>query len=239
MPKPHTGSRTLPKVFHELRRLKYFLMFGALLLQIGLPGCRTPRTIVHQTVDIKGERMVAGRRVREYHARDFRSLDTNEAIIQNEYLPVRIYALLDERDSIESFAVAGWQEYVWRFAERLSPVDKQYYRPVPLAVVRGGDTATISWGYPSIEGRDRDLRDVVRRRNSYWSIDLFTAPEIGREAWTGAIHSYPQFGEYRMTGRFERGGVYERSLSDTASVYRELLEILKTEIEKSGASNAR
>jgi hypothetical protein len=204
-------------------------------------GCRTPRTVISQTVDAVGERTIGGRKVREYRARDFRKMDTTDPLLRAEYLPVRIYTTLDASDSIESVMVAGWQEYLWRFSERLSDVDKQYYRPVPMTFVRAGDTATIRWGYPSIEGRDRELRDVVRRRNSYWSIDYYPglaiASESADELWVGQLRSYPENGGYQPLERFSRNAIYERSLPDSANVVRTLLEILQQRINEAGATN--
>lgn len=209
----------------------------ALLTVISLQACRTPRTIVVQTVDIAGDRMIAGRKVREYHARDFLTLDSTEPILRFEYVPVRIYALLDTRDSIESLVVAGWQEYLWRFSQRLPSIDKQYYLPVPLGVTSSGDSAMIRWGYPSIEGRDNELRDVERRKNSYWSIDIFGSGESFEEAWVGQLSSFPENGGYDPRRRFARGQIYSRSIGDSASVNRRLLDILLKRIEESRADN--
>ena len=133
-------------------------------------GCRIPRIPVRQTVVYTGEFSVDGERVRHYRTRNFVEMDTSQTIRKLEYLPIEIFTVLDSRDSVKLYVVGTWQEYLWRFSERLPEVDRQYYAPSPMTMQFGGDTAVITWGYPCIEGRDRDLRNVVKRRNNYWSI---------------------------------------------------------------------
>jgi hypothetical protein len=232
----------IDRVFWSNRRLRVNprrFLFLLALLSLFVPGCRLPRVAVKQTVDYAGEFTVGAQKVRSYRARDFLRLDTNARILRFEYLPVTIYALLDERDSVKLYLVSAWQEYLWRFSEHLRPVDKQYYTPVPLAMNAAADTAVITWGYPNIEERDRDLKYVVPRRNTYWSIELFKPGEIGEERYASMIHSYPQNDPYNPLRKVARGGPYERELADSAAVNQQMLVELKRIVANDGADSTR
>jgi hypothetical protein len=193
------------------------------MVTIVVSGCRIPRIPVKQTVDYKGEFSVDGTRIRHYRTRNFVEMDSTQQIRKLEYLPIEIFTVLDNRDSVKLYVVGTWQEYLWRFSERLDQVDRQYYVPSPLTMQFGGDTAVIVWGYPSIEGRDRDLRDVVKRRNNYWSIDLIKPNSTPDEVWNGVLQSFPQQKEdkYSPYTRFIPGGMYDKSMAaDTTRMLR-------------------
>jgi hypothetical protein len=183
-------------------------------------GCRIPRIPIKQTLDYRGEFSVDGERVRLFRARDYAKLDTSNPILKYEYLPVDIYAVLDKNDSVKFYMVSTWQEYLWRFSERLSSVDKQYYSPAPLYLKSAGDTAVLTWGYPNIEGRDRDLRYVTRRRNDYWSVDYFRPGNSPDERYAGVIQSFPQYTSYTPFSRFTPGGPYQRAMEDSGFINR-------------------
>jgi hypothetical protein len=198
-----------------------------------LVGCRIPRIPVKQTVDYAGEFNIGGQRVQHFRARDYMTLDTSQPIVKLEYLPIDIFAALDDRDSVRFYLISTWQEYIWRFSERLAPVDRQYYAPSPLYLQHGGDTAVITWGYPNIADRDRDLRDVVKRRNDYWSIDYVTPGKAPDERWVGVLQSFPQFSKYTPFNRFTPGGPYQRAMEDSAEVFR----VLRSELFKALGKN--
>jgi hypothetical protein len=209
-----------------------------LLTLITLAGCALPRTSIKQTFERRGILEAGGRRVQTYRARDFRTLDSSAKILRVEYLPVMMYAVLDERDSVDLLVVAAWQELLWRFSEKLSPTDKSYYTPIPLHIARGGDTAVVTWGYPSLDTRDDDLRSITPYRNSYWSVDLYDGA-LREELFRGDLQSHPQYAPYDVLKRFAPGGTYERALADTVASFRALDTYLRTMFARDGADTTR
>jgi hypothetical protein len=212
-----------------------YLLLLCLAASALVTGCRIPRIPVKQTVDYAGEFTVGEERIRRYRARDFSTLDTTEAITRLEYLPIDIFAVMDQRDSVKLYVVSTWQEYLWRFSLKMDPVDRQYYAPTPLGIQFGADTAVINWGYPAIVERDREMRHSQLFRNDYWSIDVVKPTKTPEEVWSGVLRSVPQNRDKRYDPfmRFNPGGTYHRAMADTTW----MLRILHTELRKTlGAS---
>lgn len=204
-----------------LRRL------ALLALIIAATGCGLPRVPIKQTFEHRETLRSAGMRIHAYESRDFRALDSAARILRMEYLPVSMFAVVDERDSVEYLVVAAWQELLWRFSEKLSPTDKQYYAPVPLHIARAADSAVVTWGYPSLDTRDDDLRSITPYRNSYWSVDIFRPGGAREEVFRGDLRSHPQHSPYDPLKRFVPGGTYERAFADSLPPYRALREYLE------------
>jgi hypothetical protein len=216
------------------------LRFGLLtLLLSALAACSLPRMPIKQTFDRRATFTRGGTRVVAYEARDPRTLDSSARILRMEYQPVTMYAVLDERDSVRELVVAAWQELLWRFSERLSPTDKEYYAPVPLAISRTADTAVVTWGYPTVDSRDDDLRYITPYRNSYWSVDIFRPGPVRVEQFQGDIRSFPQHERYDPLRRFAPGGTYARAFADTMTAYRALRRYIETSLADNGADSAR
>jgi hypothetical protein len=210
-----------------------------LLLLLVVSACSLPRVSVKQTFDRRESFASGDARVVVYQARDPRTLDTANRLLRMEFLPVTMYVVLDGRDSVREIVVAAWQELLWRFSERLSPTDKEYYAPVPLVVNRSSDTAVVTWGYPTIDSRDDDLRYITPYRNSYWSIDIFRPGPVRTEHFQGDIRSVPQHGAYDPLKRFAAGGTYARAFADSAIPYQKLRRYLETAFAANGVDSTR
>ena len=210
-----------------MRRPSHTLLLVAVAL---VCGCGLPRAPIKQTLDRRTTLETNGRRIHVYQARDPRTLDSSSRMLRAEYQPVHVYAVVDDRDSVEQTIVAAWMELLWRFSERLSPTDKDYFAPLPLAMLRSGDSMIVTWGYPDVDTRDDDLKYVTPYRNSYWSVDVFTSAQSRTEIFRGDIRSYPQYEPYDPLKRFARGGAFDRAFGDTANVYAALRRYLETPV---------
>ncbi len=199
----------------------------SILAALAVGACRIPRIAVRQTLPIVDTMSVGGQVVKHYRARDYAARDSTDRILRLEYLPVDLFAVVDARDSVTSLFCTAWQTYLWRFSERLEPVDKQYYVPVFLSATAGDDSLNIVWGYPQLDDRDEDLKYVVRRRNEYWSVERMIQGAEPDELWAGPVKSYPQYNAYSPLGRFS-GGTYARAMVDSSGVAR----IARTELTR-------
>ena len=219
--------------------LRTLLTFTILLGALGAfaVGCALPRVPIKQTFERRGTIETGTTRIHAYRARDFRALDSSARILRMEYLPVMMYAVLDERDSVDYLVVAAWQELLWRFSEKLTPTDKDYFAPIPLHIARSGDSAVVTWAYPSLDTRDDDLRSITPYRNSYWSVDLFDGAARS-EVFRGDLQSHPQFSPYDPLRRFAAGGTYERALADSLPSMRTIETYLKTTFAPNGPDTA-
>jgi hypothetical protein len=202
-------------------------------------GCSLPRVPVRQTFDRTATMTAGATRIYRYDARDPRTLDSSARILRMEYLPVSLFTVVDDRDSIASFLVVAWQELLWRFSERLSATDKEYYAPLPLGFVRSADSLVVTWGYPSLDTRDDDLRSITPYRNSYWSVDFYRTGATRDEVFQGDIRSYPQYERYDPLARFVPGGTYARAFGDSTPPYRALRSYVSTTIATNGADTVR
>ncbi len=188
-----------------------------------LAGCALSRIPVRQTFDRIAVSHGSGDRIVTLRARPLQSVDSTDPLLKREYLPVFVQAVVDATDSVRLVAVAGWQEYLSRYSERLRPVDKQYVLPIPTQFDWREDTVRITWEYPEVDSPDDDIDYAEKRRNSYWSIDVFQLNgQPGREHYAGELHSYPQYKWYDPLARLRSGGSYEQALPDSVAVIGEL-----------------
>lgn len=181
-------------------------------------GCRVPHVAVRETLPMVDTLHVAGRTVRHYRMRDYTTLDSSDRILRYEYLPVDLFAVVDERDSVTTLFCSGWQTYILRFSKRLDPTDKQYYIPSPMSIGPARDSLQILWGYPQIDERDADLKYADQRRNEYWSIDRMAVGQESMEVWAGPVKSFPQNRTYIPMARFAPDGSYARAMNDAPFV---------------------
>jgi hypothetical protein len=183
-------------------------------------GCRVPRVAVRQTMPMVDTMHVAGHVVKHYRPHDYLTLDSTERILRYEYLPIDLFAVTDASDSVTTLFCSAWQVYLWRFSEHLDPTDKQYYVPSPISIGRAEDSLTVTWGYPQIDDRDEDLKDIVKRRNEYWSVERMAPGVESVELWYGPIRSFPQYTTFDQLSRFAPGGSFVRAMADSANALR-------------------
>lgn len=216
-------------------RLISLLLLSMLLMS----GCGLPRIPIKQSFHRTASFLRGQSTVHIYQARDPRSLDTSTRILKMEYVPVTMYVVADKRDSVEYMVVAAWQQLLWRFSERLSTTDKNYYAPVATAFARSTDSAVVTWAYPSLDTRDEDLRDITPYRNSYWTVDVFRIASGFDEVFKGDIRSYPQYGPYDPMKRFASGGPYDRAFGDTMLPYAALRQFVESRTGNDAVDSAR
>jgi hypothetical protein len=71
------------------------------------------------------------------------------------------------------------------------------------------------------------MKHVEKRRNNYWSVDVFRAGEVtGNEKYTGELRSFPQISPYDPRQRFRNGGAYDQALADSATAVQRLKQYL-------------
>lgn len=210
-----------------------------------LTSCRIPRIPIKQSAKFIEEFKINDCLIKKYTVAKYTKTDSLNKILKYEYLPKDIYIVSTKNDSSKYILVCAWQEYLWRLSEKLSNVDKPYYSPILNLFNTSLDSINIVWMYPNLDDRDKDLRNSNKKRNNYWSIDLFTSGKPIIEKYNTTQTSYPVENMYNPLDRFTESGTYIRSMIDTNLINNSFKNVLndftiliskKSNIEKSNSS---
>jgi len=213
-------------------------IFTLLILFYFFSGCKIPRVAIKQPAALVNTFSKNNHKIKQYSVGKYKP-DTLNKLLKYEYLAKDIFIIESPKDTNKTILVCAWQEYLWRISAKLDEVEKPYYTPIIAGFSQKEDSITITWNYPNLDERDKDLKYAAKRRNNYWSVDLFNVGKQIKEVYSTTQLSYPIEDKYNPQNKFIADGTYLFSLRDTTLVQQEALKFIDIFTKEQASANTQ